>query len=198
MKNYERYAETTTEEYNKRTIMSYFCRVSSDKKIIPLISKIKNEEILDVGLGTGYYTKILMKNNHVTGVDMNPHLCKLPIKVYKGNATELAKLVQGEKFDVVLSMWMTEYLDEKQLAAFFAESKRILKDNGKLITTVISSYGFGFLYITLAKILRGVDKYNYRKEQTVKKLKEAGFTDIEIIRLNSWLYLPWAYMVFAG
>jgi len=198
MKNYERYAETTTEEYNKRTIMSYFCRVPSDKKIIPLISKIKNEEILDVGLGTGYYTKILMKNNHVTGVDMNPHLCKLPIKVYKGNATELAKLVQGEKFDVVLSMWMTEYLDEKQLAAFFAESKRILKDNGKLITTVISSYGFGFLYITLAKILRGVDKYNYRKEQTVKKLKEAGFTDIEIIRLNSWLYLPWAYMVFAG
>jgi len=198
MKNYERYAETTTEEYNKRTIMSYFCRVPSDKKIIPLISKIKNEEILDVGLGTGYYTKILMKNNHVTGVDMNPHLCKLPIKVYKGNATELAKLVQGEKFDIVLSMWMTEYLDEKQLAAFFAESKRILKDNGKLITTVISSYGFGFLYITLAKILRGVDKYNYRKEQTVKKLKEAGFTDIEIIRLNSWLYLPWAYMVFAG
>ena len=66
-----------------------------------------------MGLGTGYYTKILINNNVVVGVDRNPHLCKLSIKLYDGDATELAKLVKAEKFDIVFSTWMTEYLDEE-------------------------------------------------------------------------------------
>lgn len=197
MKNYERYLKTTAEEYDKKTIMSYFCRVPSDKKIMPLLSGIKNKKVLDVGLGTGYYSKILTKENCVVGVDRNPHLCKLPIKVYMGDATELTKLAQEEKFDIVISTWMTEYLNEEQLSVFFAESKRVLKDNGKLITTVISKYGFGFIYVTAAKILRGISKYNYRKKHVVRQLKNTGFRNIRIINLNSWLYVPWAYMVIA-
>ena len=197
MKNYERYLKTTAEQYDKKTIMSYFCRVPSDKKIIPLLSEIKNKKILDVGLGTGYYSRILTKGNYVAGVDRNPHLCKLPIKMYKGDATKLTKLVQDEKFDIVLSTWMTEYLNEEQLSAFFAESKRVLNNDGKLITTVISKYGFGFIYVTAAKILRGISKYNYHPKQIIKKLKDAGFTNIKIIKLNSWLRFPWAYMVVA-
>ena len=197
MKNYERYLRKTTEEYDKKTIMSYFCRIPSDQRIIPFISTIKGKHILDVGLGTGYYTRILIEDNEVTGVDQNPHLCKLPIKVYKGDATELARLVEAEKFDIVFSIWMTEYLDEEQLSAFFTESKKVLKNDGRLITTVISKYGFGFIYITMAKMLRGIEKYNYRKKQIIKKLKGAGFTNIQIIRLNSWLCIPWANMVVA-
>lgn len=197
MKNYERYLEKTSEEYEKKTIMSYFCRTPSDRIIIPFISKLKGKHILDVGLGTGCYTRVLIEDNEVTGVDQNPHLCKLPIKVYKGDATELAKLVKAERFDIVFSTWMTEYLDEEQLSGFFTESKKVLKDDGMLITTVISKYGLGFVYITLAKILRGTDKYNYHKKQIVAKLKEAGFADIEIIRLDSWLFIPWAYLVIA-
>ncbi|GAF72008.1 unnamed protein product [marine sediment metagenome] len=197
MKNYERYLEKTTEEYDKKTIMSYFCRIPSDRIIIPFISKIKGKHILDVGLGTGCYTGILIEDNEVTGVDQNPHLCKLPIKVYKGDATELAKLVKGEKFDIVFSTWMTEYLDEEQLSVFFAESKKVLKDDGTFITTVISKYGLGFVYITMAKLLRGINKYYYHPGEIIKKLKAAGFSDVKIIKLNSWLRVPWAYMVVA-
>jgi len=197
VKNYERYLKATPEEYDKKTIMSYFCRIPSDRKIMPMISEIRNKKILDVGLGTGYYSRILMKNNTVVGVDQNPHLCRLPIKLYQGDATELTKLVKDEKFDIVFSTWTTEYLNYEQLSAFFAESKKVLKNNGQIITTVISRYGLGFIYITLAKILRGISKYNYRKKQVIEKLKEAGFDDIKIIKLNSWLYFPWAYMAIA-
>lgn len=197
MKNYERYLSTTAEEYDKKTIMSYFCRVPSDRKIIPLLSKIKNKRILDVGLGTGYYSRILAKENLVVGVDHNPHLCKLPIKVYKGDATELTTLVNEEKFDIVVSMWMTEYLNEQQLSAFFKEAKSVLRDNGKLITTVISRYGFGFVYVAMARIVRGIHKYNYRTKEVVRRLKEAGFSDIQFLKLNSWLCIPWAFMVIA-
>jgi ubiquinone/menaquinone biosynthesis C-methylase UbiE len=197
MKNYERYLTTTAEQYDKKTIMSYFCRVPSDRKIIPLLSKIRDKKILDVGLGTGYYSSVLTKQNHVAGVDHNPHLCKLPIQVYQGDATELSRLVNQEKFDIVISTWMTEYLNEEQLSAFFAESKKVLNDQGKLITTMISKYGFGFVYVTAARLLRGIHKYNYHKKDVIAKLKETGFSRVEIVALDSWLYLPWAYLVIA-
>jgi len=177
--------------------MSYFCRMPSDRIIIPFIAKIKGKRILDVGLGTGYYTRVLIENNEVTGVDQNPHLCKLPIKVYKGDATELAKLVKAEKFDIVFSTWITEYLDEEQLSSFFMESKKVLKDDGMLITTVIPKYGLGFVYITMAKLLRGINKYNYGKQEVCDRLHEAGFTDVSIVNLTSWLGVPWAYLVIA-
>lgn len=197
MKNYERYLKKTTEEYEKKTITSYFCRMPSDRIIIPFISKIKGKHILDVGLGTGYYTRRLVENNEVTGVDQNPHLCKLPIRVLRGDATQLAGLTGAERFDIVFSTWMTEYLSPEQLSGFFRQAKKVLKDNGQLMSTIISKYGFGFLYVTAAKLIRGIHKYNYTKRSVVNMLKEAGFADIEIINLNSWLYFPWAYMVIA-
>ncbi len=197
MKNYERYLKTTGEEYDKKTIMSYFCRIPSDRRIIPLLADFADKKILDVGLGSGYYTRYLVERNVVVGVDQNPHLCRLNVSVHKGDASELSNLVGGEKFDIVFSAWMTEYLNEEQLCAFFAESKKVLKNDGKLITTVISRYGFGFVYITMARLLRGIDKYNYHKKQIVAEMKKAGFADIEIIKLDSWLSIPWAYMVIA-
>jgi len=197
MENYARYENISPEAYDKKDIMTYLVRLPSDKKIFPLISKIENKKILDVGVGTGYYTKILMQKNFVAGVDQNPHLCNLAIKLYKGDAADLTRLVQSEKFDIVFSTWMTEYLSPEQLEKFFAESKRVLNNNGRLITTVISAYGWGFVYITLARVLKGISKYGYRTKQVIEKLKEAGFTDIRIITLNARLFLPWAYLVIA-
>jgi SAM-dependent methyltransferase len=197
MKNYDRYHDTTAEEYDKKTIMSWFCRIPSDRKILPLLFDIKNKKILEVGLGTGYYTKTLLKNNDVTGLDRNTHLCKLPVKLYEGDATEITKLLKDEKFDLVISMWMTEYLSSEQLTAFFAESKKTLRPGGKLITTVISPYGFGFLYVALAGKIRKIEKFTYNKSQIMEKLKQAGFADIEIINLDSHLQIPWAYLIIA-
>ncbi len=197
MKNYDRYRNTTTQEYDKKTVMSWFCRIPSDRKISPLLTRIRNKKILEVGLGTGCYTKTIMQNNDVVGLDRNIHLCKLPIRLYEGDATEITKLLKNEKFDLVISMWMTEYLNPDQLTAFFAEAKKALTQEGKLITTVISQYGLGFLYITLAKKLRKIDKFNYNKTQIMEKLKQAGFDRIEIIDLDSHLQIPWAYLVVA-
>jgi ubiquinone/menaquinone biosynthesis C-methylase UbiE len=197
MENYDRYKTETAQSYEKKGVMDYLVRIPSNKILLPLIDNIKGEKVLDVGLGTGWYTKLLLKNNSVVGIDRNPHLCGLPIKVYQGDATQLCKLAGDEKFDVVFSTWMTEYLDERQLQKFFSETKKTLKDNGRLMTTVISKCGFGSLYIVAAKIIRGIVKYNYSKKQVMNMLSQAGFADIEIVNLNSWLHIPWAYMVVA-
>jgi ubiquinone/menaquinone biosynthesis C-methylase UbiE len=197
MENYDRYKTVTPESFDKKSVMDYLVRIPSDRRLVPLISQIKDKKILDVGPGTGWYTKLLLKDNVVVGVDRNPHLCQLPIKVHKGDATQLAGLVGDDRFDVVLSTWMTEYLSAQQLQQFFNEARKVLKDDGRLMTTIISKCGFGFLYVTAAKIIRGIDKYNYTSKRVTDMLKEAGFVDIEIVNLNSWLYAPWAYLVVA-
>ena len=195
MKNYDRYQTETPESYEKKGIMDFVRKPSDRRIIIPLISQIKGKRILDVGLGTGWYTKFLLEDNKVVGVDQNPHLCRLPITVHKGDATKLTELVGGEKFDVVLSTWMTDYLNRQQLQQFFNEARKVLKNDGRLITTIISKYGF--LYIAAAKMIRGIDKYNYTRKRTLDMLEKAGFTDIEIINLRRF-YIPWAYLVVAG
>ena len=197
MKNYERYNKISSQQYDKKTIMSYFCRIPSDRKLLPFIRKIKDKKILDVGLGTGNYTRQLIESNSIVGIDQNPHLCKLPIKVHKADATDFAKLLEGEKFDIVFSTWMTEYLNLEQIAAFMGEAKKVLNNNGRLITTVISNWGFGFVYVSLAKLVKGIDKYYYSEKNIIVELKRAGFSNISIIRLNSWFGVPWAYMVIA-
>jgi SAM-dependent methyltransferase len=197
MENYDRYKTETAQSYEKKGVMDYLVRIPSNKKLLPLIDNIKGKKVLDVGLGTGWYTKLLLKNNSVIGIDRNPHLCSLPIKIYQGDATQIGKLAGNEKFDVVFSTWMTEYLNPKQLITFFSQSKSLLKENGRLMTTVISKCGFGFLYITAAKMIRGIVKYNYSKKQITDMFKGVGFVDIEIINLSSWLNIPWAFIVVA-
>jgi ubiquinone/menaquinone biosynthesis C-methylase UbiE len=195
--NYERYINWTPESYQKQGIMKYICRMPSDKKILPVLLQIKGKSILDVGLGTGDYTRLLVRDNQVVGVDQNPHLCRLNIKVHKGNATQLSALVPGEKFDVVLSTWMTDYLNDENLRKFFCEAKKVLKDGGRLITTTIRPNGLGLVYLLLARYWRHTDKHGCAKKRVARMLTNAGFTDIEMINLNSWLGVPWACLVIA-
>lgn len=197
MVGHERYKGMTAKQYDRKTLMYYLCRTPANRKLIPAVCRVENKKVLDVGLGTGSYTKLLVDKNTVVGVDQNPHLCELPITVHQGDAAELRALVGDEKFDIILSTWMTDYLDAKQLQSFLAEAKAVLNSAGKLMITVVATYGLGFFYVRIAKLLRGVNKYTYRKKQIIEKLKEAGFTDIKIIRLNSWLCVPWAYLVIA-
>lgn len=197
MTGFDRYKSMTAKQCNRKTLMYYLCRVPANRALIPVIRQIENKKVLDVGLGSGYYTKLLLDKNTVVGIDQNPHLCELQIKVYSGDATELSSIVRDEKFDVVLSTWMTDYLNIAKIGRFFAEAKAVLKDGGKLMVTFPDTYGLGFFYVKAARLIRGVEKYTHNKRKIVEKLQETGFKSIEIVKLNSWLYLPWAYMTIA-
>jgi ubiquinone/menaquinone biosynthesis C-methylase UbiE len=197
MQSHERYVNWTPEAYEKQGIMTYLCRMPADRKLVPAISQIKGKSILDVGLGTGDYTRLLINDNKIVGVDQNPHLCQLNVKVLKGDATQLSVLVGGEKFDVVLSTWMTDYLNGENMQKFFCEAKKVLKEGGRLMTTTIRPNGWGLVYLFLARYWRGTDKYGCAKKRVVEKLKKAGFNEIQLINLNSWVGIPWACLVIA-
>ena len=195
--SYDRYTDWTPERYEKQGVMVWLCRKPSDKKILPVLAQLKNKSILDVGLGTGDYTRLFLADNRVVGVDQNPHLCRLNIKVLKGDATQLSSLVADEKFDVVLSTWMTDYFNAENLQKFFNEAKKVLKPGGQLITTTIRFSGLALIYLFLARYWRRADKHGYPKKRVAQMLKNAGFSDIEMINLSSWLGIPWACLVIA-
>ena len=199
MKNFERYKTTNAKNYDKMGFCYLLWRKPSDRKMFPLIQSITKKNVCDVGCGTGYYSKLFLKNNNYTiGIDQNTHLSNgLDMNVIEADATGFSSETNNKKIDVVFSAWMTEYLNEEQLLSFFEESYKVLDEEGELITTVISKRGWGYLYIKLAKLIKKIGKYNYKKEKIVHLLNQAGFQNIKIISLNSWLSVPWAYLIRA-
>jgi|WetSurMetagenome_2_1015567.scaffolds.fasta_scaffold155487_2 predicted TPR repeat methyltransferase len=198
MTSYDRYEGLSADQCVKKSLMYYICRVPANKNLIPAVLSLENKKVLDVGLGSGYYTQLLLKNNNsVVGIDQNPHLCKLPVKVYKADASGLSDVVKDEKFDVVLSTWMTDYLSPEIVEKFFIESKKVLRDGGKLMATFPDTYGIGYFYVWAARHIRKVQKYTHNKKNTIAMLEKAGFTEIKIVKLNSWLCIPWAFLIIA-
>lgn len=151
------------------------------------LSELRNLRILDVGIGTAPYGKLLLDNgNKLTGVDQNPHLCKLPIKVRKADATDL----KGT-FDVVIAIWLSEYLSPMQMGVFLQQASKVAD---RIILTVIPKTFLGWLYIFLAKVKR-IRKYNHSLIQSMSQMRAVGFSDIAVERLPDAFGMPWAYLL---
>lgn len=193
MHNYDRYQNYTENKYNKKGISWLLMKKQADKRLIPYVKNIKKEKILEVGPGYGYYTRYLLKNgNSVSGVDINPELgANIGIEIMKGRADQLQEIVH-DKYDRVLSFFMTEYLDYKEMSEFILQGTSLLRPNGVFATTVIMNEGVGALYVKLARI-KGVRKYNYSITE-VEKIT-GGRYSINVIPLPSVFNIPFSFLL---
>ena len=193
MNNYDRYKNYTENQYNKRTISVYLMKEQADKILLPYINRIRGRRILEVGPGYGYYTRILIElKNEVTGYDINPELGKnIGIEIIRGKASEIADNIK-EKYDVVISLFMSEYLSPDELQSFIEQSCSILDTNGIFATTIFLNRGMGLLYITLARIKR-VKKFCY-SERRVLDMIPKGY-ESNTIPLRSVFGIPLAFLL---
>lgn len=193
MSNYDRYRNYTEKEYNNKNISNFFMKNQADKVLLPYIRNIRKKKILEVGPGYGYYTKYLLENgNDVRGLDINPELgANIGIEITKGRADQLQDVIH-DKYDRVLSFFMTEYLDETQMSQFVRQSIQQLETGGIFATTVIVNRGLGWLYIRLAG-LKGIKKYCYSYKQ-IRKMAGGG-KEVRMIPLNTILNIPFAVLV---
>lgn len=183
--NHERYKDVNAENYEKPTLVSILIGKEGDTKIGNLINEIKNSKILEFGCGTGRFTRLYYKENQVTCVDINTHLFTLKeVPILKADVTKLEGAINTEeRFDYILSFWMTEYLDETDLAKTLSSCKKFLDVHGKIIFTFVSKGLWGRLYIAGAK-LKGIKKFNYNNDQIKKISTEAGLNQIETITIK--------------
>ncbi|MBI4947481.1 MAG: class I SAM-dependent methyltransferase [Bacteroidetes bacterium] len=176
-KNYERYQNVDADDYENPTLVSRLIGKAGDNLITGILNSITNKNVLELGCGTGRFTKLYCKNNNVTCVDINTHLFKLNnVKLIEGDVTKLETLLKDDTFETVLSFWMTEYLNNDDFKKTLIGCKKYLSQNGKIIFTVISKGLWGRCYVAGAK-LKGINKYNYSNSQLTEI---AQYSDLEI------------------
>lgn len=186
MENYKRYDKMTEEKYNRKGISYFLMRRKPDRIIIPYLENIQGEDVLEVGVGYGYYKQAYFSNNNVTGYDVNPELGKnLGIKIYEGKAEDIAGI--EKQFDRVLSFYMTEYLNSDQLYRFINDSVDVvLKERGIFATTIIIKKGLGKIYTSLAT-LKGITKWSYSRKEIEAMVRGRNY---RIIPLNTYFGMP--------
>jgi SAM-dependent methyltransferase len=114
--------------------------------VFELCGNVKDLDVLDLGCGEGYCTRHLanLKPATIHGVDISEEMITLAkrqeetlkqnITYSKGNATELD--FANESKDLVLAMFLFNYLDTNQTIQTFKEIYRVLKPGGHFVFAV--------------------------------------------------------------
>lgn len=161
-KNYERYRTGHRKRNKRRSIVSYLVGEMNTVVVSKAVGSIEGKKILELGAGTGRYTKLYYKKNQVKCIDINPHLFDLKdVDIIKGDACHFGEVLEpGETFDYIVSFFMTEYIDEDSIIAILECCSKHLKDDGRVLCTFITNGLLGNFYINGAR-LKGIRKYKY-------------------------------------
>lgn len=106
------------------------------------LNQYDNPSILDVGAGSGAYSKVLMDEGYnVQAVELIKHNVKMieakGIPVIEANATDLSKL-KDQKYDIILLFGPLYHLETIELqTTAINEAKKHLKDDGIIMISYI-------------------------------------------------------------
>ena len=104
-------------------------------------------EILDVGCGTGFYTRSLAEFGPTTGIDLSPESIsraaqQFPeVTFYAGNYYEFS--LPDAHFDVVVAQEVIEHVEDQP--AFVARTARLLKPHGHFLFSCTNKLVMGRL-----------------------------------------------------
>jgi len=140
----------------------------------------ENKKVLDLGCRDGTLTRHFIKNNHVTGADIDIHALKFAKKTYKIDVHQVdlnsSLPFVNEEFDVIVMGEVLEHLPYWGIT--LPEVKRILKRDGILVGSIPLAYHIQ----DRVRVLRG------------KKLLISGDpTHIQFLSYDDFIYKVRAY-----
>lgn len=142
------------------------------------LKKLKPQNILDVGCGTGINLKTSLDSGY-TGVGIDPNneaikFCKTRglVEIKKGKVEE--KIFTDSSFDIAYCMDILYLLDEDKLFKGLKNINRYLKPKGHLI---INSATYQWLYSTHDIAVHTYKRYS--KKELEKYLRKSGFKIIK-------------------
>jgi ubiquinone/menaquinone biosynthesis C-methylase UbiE len=158
-------------------------------------NSLKGKRVLDLGCGIGRFTNFLQSGGaEVVGVDS----CRDMLALYGGSNKVCAPVTnlpfEDESFDMVLSVWVLQFLSDTDLQIAMEEIYRILKPNGTIhMIEQLSFYGYDNIYP------RVWAKYDYVFNNKFKKIacrsiakssdKIIGFVRLGMIPEFLYMYL---------
>jgi cyclopropane fatty-acyl-phospholipid synthase-like methyltransferase len=127
---------------NKPEILSDF---TAKPRVLELAGDLTNQQVLDLGCGEGYVSRLIMQQNaeSVIGIDVSKNMIDLARKsanaenmhYYCINALE-ADIYKPETFDLVIAVFLFNYLSVEQSDELLKLIYSTLKPGGRLIFTI--------------------------------------------------------------
>jgi SAM-dependent methyltransferase len=113
---------------------------------------LKLKRFLEVGSGNGLLSNVILKSG-LTGVgcDLNKGACEnnkvlnsqyIQNKSYQVLNQDFMEFDESDKFDVIISAFVIEHLENSELEIFINKMKRLLSEDGKIILFVPSSMNY--------------------------------------------------------
>ncbi len=177
--------DLASQDYDKR--LAYLNSFEKNEAI-PLLGNIKDENILDVGAGTGRISIPLEQAGaKVVALDVSSEMLKVLSRKNKrittvvGEAEELP--FPDKSFDIVTAAFLIVHL--KNPRRFFDEVYRVLVDGGVFLVTNINQKDPPVIETKKGQIV--VDSYYHRPEAIRELLEELAFgiEEEKIIKENT-------------
>lgn len=135
--------------------------------LIKLANLDGNEQVLDVGCGTGILASLLaeaLRGSAVHGIDIGPRMIKISKKRAQENDHKISYEVGSavklphakDKFDVVFTCLLFHLLDSSEKELALMEIYRVLKPEGKYVSAEFGEYPAGFLRRRTLKYPTGI------------------------------------------
>lgn len=165
------------------------------KKLREYIDPKPGDKILDVGCGTGKYTKIFQNSDYI-GIDINENYLDYARRRYsfgKFMNMDATKLdFPDNNFKFVFSVSTFHHLSDAQIEQAAEEMKRVCSDNGAVyIVDNVFPRKINFIGYLLFKLDRGSYQRNY--EAMEKLLSPHGFEAVDPKLKRTF---PYRYAIF--
>jgi len=166
--------EAAEYDNKRRSSLLRFIIKKEDQEILKLIDAKPNESILDVGCGSGYYSKIFkdLKANPF-GIDISKDMIiELNKKGIPGIVSNAENFNVDKRFDKILCAGLMEFVDDP--IKTFSNLKKHLKKDGLVIVLYPRKSLSGYLYY-LYHISHNIKIRLYSKNQINKLINISGF-----------------------
>ena len=162
-----------------------------NKWLYELISDHLGKDLLEIGAGTGNFTKLLLNGRKVTAIDIRDDYIKLlkekgndRLSVGIGDIEKGKYFFRNKRFDSAVGLNVIEHIrnDKKAIKNIYD-----LLDNGGKFVMLVPAHKL--LYSIMDKELGHYRRYS--KDEVRKMLEKAGFSVIKIRYLNWWAAIGW-------
>jgi len=173
-----------------------------------LINKSSNNNLLDIGAGSGIFEYLYSKNfNTITAVDYHKKAVRFfskmvqqndldNVEVKKLNIEEIQELTTNNKYDVVLLLDVIEHIDDKTVSNLLNHVRKILTSSGVFIVTTPNYKGLWPITERVVERLGLVPKMSdvqhinqFNKKSLLTKFSECGYINTFLTTINTYSFL---------
>ena len=167
----------------------YFCRRDAVLETLQkLFHPLRDRKILDCGCGNGLFTRPLVSENRVTGIDVSEEMLKIAkengLDVVRGSVLELP--FDKDSFDIVISAGVLQHLENAEQVSY--ECARVVRPGGAVLIETINNGLPRRIYRAVSR-KSAVGIKPYRIQDVILPMEKAGLHISGLV----FLYYPLSY-----